>query len=198
MDNDTKLAVTSFIRQYGLVVFFGLLGVLFIWIGLFTSNGANETPIVFEEAQEKDIFVDVSGAVISPGVFKLKSNSRFQDAVISAGGLGVDADRDYISKSMNMAEEVHDGQKIYIPFEGEEEESVEALSVDKDEADSRNGLVDLNSASQSELDALPGIGPVTIEKIVDGRPYLHIDELLERGVVGKAQFEKIKDLVSVN
>ena len=58
-------------------------------------------------------------------------------------------------------------------------------------------MVSVNSASQSELESLPGIGPVTAGKIIDGRPYNQVEELLERKIVGKATFEKIKNLISL-
>jgi len=59
------------------------------------------------------------------------------------------------------------------------------------------GLVSINSGTQAELEELPGIGPVTAGKIIDNRPYGSVQELLERKIVGKTTFEKIKDLITL-
>lgn len=192
---DQKLAITSFIRQYFLVIFFALLGFTFIGIGLYQTLVPKVPAVVFEEGEIEEIVVDVSGAVIKPGVYVLESNMRMNDAVIAAGGLSADADREYIARSMNMASGLVDGQKVYIPIMGENE-PVEIISeaVVSDNLVS-SGLVGLNSGSQSELDSLPGVGPATIEKIVDGRPYTTVEELLSKDILGKATYEKVKDLV---
>lgn len=197
----SKLSLVPFVRQYGIAIFFGLLGILFVTIGLFQTFSSSPEEIVFDEVEEKDIFVDVSGAVINPNVYKLQSRSRLQDAVISAGGLSADADREYVEKTMNMARNVDDGEKVYIPYVGEttlsQDSEGQSNSVVLGVEESSEGLVNLNTASQAELDALPGVGPVTIEKIVDARPYAAVDELLSKDVLGEAQYGKVKDLVSV-
>ncbi len=194
-----KLAALTFLRQYFLVILFAFLGFLFVGIGLYQTFSTPKEEVVFEEEEKAEIFVDVSGAVISPGVYSLTSGARIQDAVIAAGGLSADADRASIARSMNMASEVLDGAKIYIPFEGEnvsdtaitEGLSGNTLSVN-------DGLIDINSATQGELDSLPGVGPVTIDKIVAGRPYTSVDELLSKEVLRQATYNKIKELVKVN
>lgn len=192
-----RLAITSFLRQYFLVILFALLGFLFVGIGLYQTFSAPQEEVVFVEESEEEIFVDVSGAVIAPGVYALLSGARINDAVIAAQGLSADADRVRIEKTINMASEVSDGDKIYMPFEGEiveqtpitEESSGNNISVN-------DGLVDINTATQAELDGLPGVGPVTIDKIVSGRPYSSVQELLSKEILGQATYEKVKDLVT--
>lgn len=136
-------------------------------------------------AKGRYIKVDIEGAVERPGVYEIPYDSRTQDVLITAGGLTAKADRKYLSKTINLAQRVNDGQKIYIPFEDE------ALSVID------QGLIDLNSATLAQLDSLPGIGPVTAQKIIAGRPYQSISNFIETHLVTNTIWEKIKDQVTV-
>lgn len=139
------------------------------------------------------IVVDIDGAVVKPGVYKLNGDSRINDAVISAGGLTDKADRSKI----NLAVKLVDGQKVYVPNINETGSSGSGGQVSgvNDTVSSRS--VNINTASESELDKLPGVGPVTAGKIINGRPYGSPDELLSKKIVNKSTFEKIKDLVSI-
>lgn len=137
------------------------------------------------------IKVDVSGAVVSPGVYELKSTSRIQDALIKAGGLAESADRDWTAKNLNLAQKLLDGTKIYIP--GINEESNPSLPS----VSSNPSVINVNQATADQLDTLSGIGPATSQKIISGRPYETINDLLNKKIVGKSVFEKIKDKISV-
>lgn len=136
--------------------------------------------------QNRNISVDVSGAVKTPGVYQLKEGMRIADALSSAGGILEEANKEYISKYLNMAQKLADGTKIYIPFAGEEGPAAGGV-----------GGVNINTASQSDLEALPGVGPVTASKIISNRPYQTLEELFEKKSVSKAVFEKIKDSISL-
>ena len=136
-------------------------------------------------SQDSTLTVDVQGAVNKPGVVRLPGGSRIEDAISAAGGLSEEADQEYIRRQMNLAAKVVDGTKIYLPYQGESNQS------------NVSNVVNLNTASQKELESLPGIGPVTAEKIIAGRPYGTIEELMERKIIGKAVFEKIKERISV-
>lgn len=138
--------------------------------------------------------VDISGAVEKPGVYGLKSDSRIQDALISAGGLSADADRDFVSKNLNLAQKLSDGAKIYIPKIGE---SASWRTSSPNSPTAPNSLINLNSSSQQDLESLPGIGPASSQKIISNRPYQSIDDLLSKKIVGKSVFEKIKDKITV-
>ncbi|MBP9719246.1 MAG: ComEA family DNA-binding protein [Candidatus Levybacteria bacterium] len=158
-----------------------------------------------KDTENGNIVVDVSGGVLAPGVYRLSDNARVEDALHAAGGFSSDADLDWTQHSLNLAAKVTDGMKIYIPRIGEEMQSVtESNSAAAGGGTtmgvagvSTNGMVSINSASSSELEALPGIGPVTAGKIIDNRPYGSIDELLSKKAVGKSVYEKIKELVSL-
>jgi len=179
-------------------IFLFLFALFFLAVGVFLllPKGGRESQIsVIDEKQatsSADIFVDVSGAVLKPGVYKLAYGSRVADAINTAGGFSSSADSNFISKSLNLAQKLSDGAKIYIPQKGE---SGQALGTAQSSLDS--GLVNINSASLDQLDALPGIGPATAQKIISGRPYSRVEELLEKKIVGASTFEKIKDKISV-
>ena len=138
------------------------------------------------------LIVDVAGAVRSPGLYRLPAGARVGDAITAAGGFGPAVDAAAASGSINLAAPLSDGQKIVVPTRGG------AASADAAVA-SGPALVDLNHASQAELEALPGIGPVTATKIIAARaerPFERAEELLERKIVGPATWEKLRDLVT--
>ena len=139
-----------------------------------------------------ELVVDIEGGVISPGIHRLPAGSRVADAVAAAGGYAEGADLAAAARSLNLAAAVVDGQQIYVPVLGE----APAGGADG----SGDGLVNLNRASQSELEALPGIGPVTAKKIIDARaelPFATLDDLVAREVLTARQLEQIADLVTV-
>jgi len=179
-----------------------LLGFILLSVGLIYSfrssnSGQVSKDISFEPAgsspenKNSKITVDVEGAVVSPGIYSLDSSSRIKDALIAAGGLASNADRDFVAKNLNLALKLADAAKIYIPKKGEN------LSANGTGSQTRISLININSASLSELDSLPGIGAVTAQKIIDGRPYQAVDELLSKKIVKSSVFEKIKDKISI-
>ena len=187
----------EFSKKNFLILGLFLFGMILIGIGLIQILGQEQTQIKFEKGEDvagvktSQIKVDVDGEVLNPGVYELNSGARIQDALIAAGGLTQNANR----KAINLAAKIADGQKIYIPAKGEVVSSSQINPIRGSTPNS--GLVSMNSATQADLEELPGIGPVTAVKIIDNRPYGSVEELLERKVVGKATFEKIKDLVSL-
>lgn len=138
------------------------------------------------------IKVDVSGAVKKPGVYELEENSRVLDAVYAAGGFSSEVDTDKVAAELNLAAKVSDGQKIYVKRVGETNPG-----SNPGFNENSSGLINVNSATAKELDTLPGVGQVTAEKIISTRPYQTKEELVTKKAVGKATFEKIKDLISV-
>lgn len=195
MEDITELLNTS-LRKYWLPVILALLALIFFAYGLISLLGASSSPeVVFEKDETGDsssqIVVDVEGAVANPGVYRLKEGSIVQDALIEAGGVSEEADRDWMAKNLNLALALKNGQKIYIP----NEEEADSVSVIQAVEGSSTGLININSASTSELDSLYGVGPVTAEKIINGRPYVTIEDLLSRKIVGQSVFEKIKDKI---
>ena len=148
-----------------------------------TANTGNET---------KSIFVDIEGAVVNPGVFELKYGDRIKDVLVKSGGFASDADRIYVAKTVNLAEQLKDGQKVYIPFSSG---TPEVLGY----SEAKNGqkLVNVNTATMQELDTLWGIGEARAENIVKSRPYSGLDGMVQKRVITTQILEKNKDVMSV-
>jgi competence protein ComEA len=147
-----------------------------------------------------ELVVDVEGAVENPGAWRLPSGSRVGDAIRVAGGYSDQVDIAAASKQLNLAEAVVDGQQIHVPLRGEAD-TADANTSDNGSqaapiASNGSGLIDINSASQEELESLPGIGPVTASKLIAARPFASVDDLQQRGVVGQATFDKIRPLIT--
>jgi competence protein ComEA len=166
---------------------------------------ASERPARASDAvQGGDVVVDVQGAVVQPGIHRLAAGSRIADAIASAGGYGPRVDTDRAGREINLAAQLHDGDRVLVPSRDDPPGSVAGGSPASAGAGSGTAgpgrLVDLNHASASELDTLPGIGPVTAQKIIAAReeqPFATIEALRDRKVVGGAAFDKLKDLVTV-
>jgi competence protein ComEA len=138
-----------------------------------------------------ELVVDVEGGVASPGIHRLPGGSRVADALAAAGGYADGADLAAAAQQLNLAAALVDGQQIYVPMMGE---------GPAQGGGNGGGLVNLNRASQSDLEDLPGIGPVTAGKIIAARaeqPFATLDELVTRDVLTARQLEQIADLVTV-
>ena len=189
---------SKFLKKNLLLVILVLGGVLMLIVGslqFFSKppDSGIEFVAVESEVEAGKIFVDISGAVNETGVYAFSQDERISDAIKAAGGLTDDANHEYIDKNVNQAQKLTDGMKLYFPFEDEEVSTVLGSSS---ESESTGGLININSASKSQLESLPKIGPVTAEKIIAGRPYNGVEDLLIRKVVGNSVFEQIKDLVT--
>ena len=184
----------------GLVVAFSLAGIA-AWTALVPAGIAADPglddPVASSEAQPAvptALVVDVEGAVVFPGLHQLTAGARVADAIAAAGGYSDAADRAAAARTLNLAALVVDGQQIVVPETGQ------AAMPGGDGGDGGTGLVNLNTADGAALDALPGIGPVTVTKILDARanqPFATLDELVERKVLTTSQLDKIRDLVTV-
>ncbi len=173
----------------------GLLIVLGLYlVGIVVFRSLKKTPTVeylvknesvVAAQASRDIWVDVSGAVVSPGVYKLTEEARTKDALIAAGGLTDEADRVFVARVINLAQKISDGDKIFIPTAGGEVAGV------------TTGQVNLNKATTDELMSLDGIGTARAQAIIKNRPYAKAEELLTKKIVTKSVFEKIKDKIAI-
>ena len=115
------------------------------------------------------------------------------------GRLRAASGRPRVAAELNLAAPVKDGDRIVVPARDDPRPSA-ANGASDGGGSSGGGLIDLNSATASELDTLPGIGPKTAQKIIDARaekPFASVDELRDRKIVGAATFEKLQSLVTV-
>lgn len=183
------------IERFKLAIGLSVVGIVLIIGGIFASGLSKQKPKDFPKESlvqvEKFISVDVSGAVKKAGVYQLKDGARIQEAIAAAEGFAENANGEFISKYLNLAQKLSDGFKVYVPFEGEQA-SASQTSVAGNNAQAK---VNINTATQAEIETLPGIGPATASKIISARPYQKIEEVLDKKIVSKAVFEKIKDLV---
>jgi competence protein ComEA len=148
-----------------------------------------------------ELIVDIAGAVVAPGVYHLATGSRIGDAIHVAGGFSPRVDADRVAAELNLAATLTDGQQVRVP--SRDDDQVAGGSGDAGTGGAGGGTgspIDLNSATQAELESLPGIGPVTAGKILQARteaPFRTVDELRERGLVGEKTFDAIRALVTV-
>jgi competence protein ComEA len=149
------------------------------------------------------VVVDVQGAVVEPGIRTLPAGSRVADAVEAAGGYGPRVDAARAGRELNLAAELKDGDRVVVPSR-DDPPAAAGPSGGGGSGGSTGGAgggpVDLNSATAAQLDELPGVGPVTAQKIIAARaeqPFATVDELLDRKIVGASTFEKLRGLVTV-
>ena len=186
------------------------------------ENQAKEGAEESEETTEKEkIIVHISGAVQNEGIVELESGSRVADAIEKAGGLKENAYMDEI----NLAYQLEDGEKIHIPtIEEQKEKENQESKVENESATGSDGTtsrssnssintgsqsektsnqtkININTATEQELDSLPGIGPSTAAKILEYRKekgkFKTIEEIKEVSGIGESKYEKIKDRITV-
>jgi competence protein ComEA len=145
--------------------------------------------------------VDVDGAVIRPGLVTLPAGSRIGDAIAAAGGFAPTADA-RAAAALNLAAALGDGDQVTVPDRASGMSAAGgAAATAAPASDGPTGRIDLDRATAAELDTLPGIGPVTANKILAARdeaPFQRVDDLLSRKIVGPATFDKIKELVTAD
>lgn len=182
------------IAPYKLPLALGAASVLAIVISivLLVKSTQTTTPITFssdraEASGSAMLTIDVEGAVTRPGVYTVPAGSRVEDAIAAAGGLSADADSALLAKTVNRAQKISDGVKIYIPIRG----------TDQTSHNISTGVVSVNFATLAELDGLPGVGPVTAQKIMDNRPYSSLDELVAKKAISASLYDKLKESLSL-
>lgn len=149
-----------------------------------------------------EVYVDVDGAVVRPGVYRLKDGARVSQAIDAAGGLMAEAD----VTGLNRASKITDGQKIYVPTVGEQQAvaadgGADGGAVLASGTNDVAGLVNINTASAAELQTLSGIGPSMAQSIIDERTkngaFASVDDLMRVSGIGEKKLAKIKDCICV-
>lgn len=139
------------------------------------------------------LVVHVVGAVRNPGLYRLDEGSRVADALALAGGAGEKADL----AAVNLAAPLADGTQVVVPRRGE---AAAGVAAEPGRPAAAAGPLRLSTATLAELDALPGVGPVTAQRIVDYReahgPFRSVDELDAVPGIGPARLEQLRELVA--
>lgn len=144
------------------------------------------------EVSETKIYVQVSGAVVSPGVYELAEGSRIFEAVALAGGITEDAD----ASQINQAQKLSDGEMIYIKYQGEEDTQGIVTEQQTDER------INLNTATEEQLMTLPGIGQAKAKSIIAWREanggFTQIEDLMKIEGIKEGIYSKIESSIRVN
>lgn len=185
--------VSEILNHYKWPLLLCLVGLVLILGGIFSSHLLPSKSHTFDKSKDAThtptlIRVDISGAVVKSGVLSLAAGTRVEDVIKAAGGLSASASANYVSKVLNLSAKVSDGQKIYIPYEGEVLPNGAFVGT----------KVGINSASFDQINNLPGITDSTAQKIISGRPYYSLYDLVSKKVISKTTYERIKDLIDLN
>ncbi|MCY8933755.1 helix-hairpin-helix domain-containing protein [Bacillus atrophaeus] len=149
------------------------------------------------DADGEKIIIDIKGAVKHPGVYELKTGDRVSQAIEKAGGINSEADE----KQVNLAELLQDGTVVYIPSEGEEPTQRAAANASVQNGAGKEALVNINTASLEELQAISGVGPSKAEAIIAYREengkFQAVEDITNVSGIGEKSFEKIKSAITV-
>ena len=156
------------------------------------------TTVLAEKTEENTtleavIFVDIKGEVKKPGVYQMKVGDRVKDAIDAAGGLTAEAD----SQKVNLAQRVEDQMVIVVPKVGEEAEAIPAGATSKEV--SKEGKVNINTATVEELKTLKGVGEKKAEAIIEYRKkngsFKTKEDLMKVRGIGKKLFESFEERI---
>lgn len=156
------------------------------------------TTVLAEKMEESTtleavIFVDIKGEVKKPGVYQMKAGDRVKDAIDAAGGLTAEAD----SQKVNLAQRVEDQMVIVVPKVGEEAEAIPAGATSKEA--SKEGKVNINTATVEELKTLKGVGEKKSEAIIEYRKkngsFKTKEDLMKVRGIGKKLFESFEERI---
>ena len=182
-----------------------LLGCVLTSIAAEYFTNEEPAPIISAQTQVKSkeqlITVYVSGAVARPGLYELPAGIRAQEAVEAAGGFTEAANQEKV----NLAKKLKDGSQVNVPALKGSKKAIAGTNASAGKASigsqqKQAGLVNINTASITELDSLPGVGEVTAQRIIEYRQqhsFTHIEDIMQVKGIGEAKFNKMKDRLIV-
>lgn len=182
-----------------------LLGCVLISIAAEYFTNEEPVPVISAQTQAKSkeqlITVYVSGAVARPGLYELPAGIRAQEAVEAAGGFTEAANQEKV----NLAKKLKDGSQVNVPALKGSKKAITGTNASAGTASigsqqKQVGLVNINTASITELDSLPGVGEVTAQRIVEYRQqhsFTRIEDIMQVKGIGEAKFNKMKDRLTV-
>lgn len=182
-------------------ILIGFLLIVIITMKLFGNEKNNQEPELTKSENKKEcvkeIYIDISGEIKSPGVYKFKDKTRLFEVIEMAGGLKNDAD----VNNINRASYVEDGAKIIIPSKSNQSSLGTGESYSGgDSRGSVNGKININIANKESLMSLNGIGDAIADRIIEERKkkrFSKIEDIMDVKGIGNATFEKIKSDISV-
>jgi len=181
--------MAPFIERYRWFIVAALAAPLFIALGFLIEDRTDDPEPLAFDVEPGEVGVYVTGEVQKPGVYRLTDDARWIDALEAAGGPTASADLQRI----NLATRVHDEDQISVPRYGEPAPAAEAVV--------QGPITNINTATAAQLDALPGIGEVRSNAIVQSRttqgPFTNTGELVDRGLIPRSVYEDIKGSISV-
>ncbi len=181
------MAVSDRIQQIIMIALIGVVAAGIVWFAFDRQGGPQALKIELPATEQGPIEVNITGAVAEPGVYEVEAGDRVIDVLFEAGGHTDDADLEAI----NLALRVSDEDQIVVPRMGDVNVATSGAGA---------GKININTATASELDALPGIGEVYSEQIVVNREangqYVSSEELVERQVIPRGTYERIRDLIT--
>lgn len=182
----------SWLRRNFILLAAVVLGVVLGIAALRAFDNRSAPEIVIREAvQARTITIEVSGAVLAPGVYELDADSRLGDAIQAAGGASGEADL----AQLNLARRIQDGEEITIPVVRPTPGPGTVVSVDG------VALIDINTANADELDRLPGIGPALADAIIEYRtengPFTSVDQLARVPGISARMVDDMRELVTI-
>jgi len=178
-----------------------ILGIL---VGNYAFKSSNNNLINIED-QEPKIYVDIAGEIKFPGVYEMENGDRVFQLIEKAGGATENAD----ISSINLSKKLTDGEKIIIFAKRNliDSETTSSSTTQSNTSSSVNSptkksnLININTASQKELEELSGIGPVLAQRIIDYREkngyFSTIEDIKKVSGIGDKRFEAIKDSITV-
>jgi len=172
-----------------------------VFVAIRIENQGKSDNIIIEDnnckgntSESKNVIkVDVRGEIVISGVYEMEEGQILNDLIEKVGGLTVNADTDYVDKSLNRASKLYDGQKVYVPAKGEFiklDSSDNSILID-------SSKININICSKTELESLPGIGPSYADRIIQGRPYKNIEDIKKINGIGESRYLQIKDLITI-
>ena len=204
----------EFLKQRKIVIIICILVIILVGWKIYDSSNfetEEESQIMDSNIQESKtedeeelVIVHVTGEVKKPGVVRVKEGSRVEDIVKAAGGLTENAD----ISNINLAYVVEDGTKIRIPSTDDEKQEEyitqsigEGIIMQEENNNSNNTIININTANETELEELPGIGASIAGRIIEYRnkngKFKSIEDIKNVTGIGNSKFEKIKESIRV-
>lgn len=179
-----------------------------------TPDQSDSESVASDEKVVEEVVVSITGAVRVPGVYTLPLGARINELIAEAGGKLTNSD----TSNINLAAKLIDGTTLNVPYTSDREDGLvetqfptspayainqapgSAAGAQGSTTATTGGLIDLNHASQAQLESLPGIGPKYAQEIIRYRtaqPFRQVDELINVSGIGPKRFETLRGLVTV-